>query len=279
MYRSGVTRTRRREKPLQNRTIRFEPRGPAAWITLERPEVMNSLSPELLGELDAALAAAGSDAGIRVVVVTGSGRAFCAGADLSFALDALAGGEGGAALIAFVERAAAVLSRLEALPKPVIAAVNGLALAGGLELVLCCDLVVAAESARIGDVHANYGLLPGAGGAVRLARKIGPTRAKHLLFTGEMVPASELVTAGLVNSVVPDGELVSAVDKLVGAIAEKSPLGLGAMKRLVAEGLEQPLDAALRLERDALAAHVQSQDLREGLAAFREKRKPRFEGR
>ena len=172
-----------------------------------------------------------------------------------------------------------IARRIESLPMPVIAAVNGLALAGGLELVLCCDLVLAAESARLGDAHANYGLLPGAGSSVRLPRKIGPTRAKHLLFTGELLPASALVEAGLVNRVVPDGELDAAAQKLGEALAEKSPLTLRAMKRLVDDGLEQPSQTALRLEQLALAAHLSSRDVREGLRAFREKRKPRFEGR
>lgn len=240
---------------------------------------MNALSPGLLDELDAALAAAAEDPAVRALVVAGSGRAFCAGADLSFALDSLSEGGDGAPLLAFIERAGEVLGRVASFPKPVIAAVNGLALAGGLELVLCCDLVVAAESARFADAHANYGLLPGAGGAVRLARRIGANRAKYLLFTGEMASASELAAAGLVNAVAPDQELVLAVDKLVEAIADKSPLGLAAMKRLVDEGLEQPLDVALRLEVEALKTHVGSRDMREGLAAFSEKRKPHFEGR
>lgn len=259
--------------------LRFEMQGPVAWLTLNRPAALNALSPELLDALSEALARIETDAAIRAVVLTGAGRAFCAGADLSHVVDALSESNGGEPLPSFVAKAEAVLRRIESLPMPVIAAVNGLALAGGLELVLCCDLVLAAESARLGDAHANYGLLPGAGGSVRLPRKIGPTRAKHLLFTGELLPASALVDAGLVNQLVPDGELAAAAQKLGESLAEKSSLTLRAMKRLVDDGLQQPSHTALRLEQLALAAHLSSRDVREGLMAFREKRKPNFEGR
>lgn len=260
-------------------TIDCELRGPAAWITLDRPEAMNSLSPGLLDELEAAIDSVEANPAVHVVVLTGSGRAFCAGADLSFVFEALERGEGEAALSSFIARAATVLGRFESLSKPVIAAVNGTALAGGLELILCCDLVVAAESARIGDGHANYGLLPGAGGSARLVRKVGPTRAKQMLFTGDLLPAADLEASGLVNSVVPDHELIAAVDALVEKIAQKSPIGLAAMKQLVYDAQEQPLDVALRSEQEALESHLQSHDMREGLAAFREKRTPHFEGR
>lgn len=264
---------------MSGKTIHCEKRGPAVWITLDRPEAMNSLSPGLLDELEAAIDSIEDDPAVRVVVLTGAGRAFCAGADLSFVFEALERGEGPAELASFIKRAAAVLGRLESLPKPVIAGVNGLALAGGLEIILCCDLVVAAESARLGDGHANYGLLPGAGGAARLVRKVGPSRAKQLLFTGDLLVAGDLEASGLVNSVVPDEELIGAIDKLVAKIAQKSPLGLAAMKQLVGDALEQPLAIALRSEQKALEAHLHSYDVREGLSAFREKRAPHFEGR
>jgi enoyl-CoA hydratase len=171
------------------------------------------------------------------------------------------------------------MARLETFPRPVIAAVNGLALAGGLELVLCCDLVIAARSARIGDAHANFGLLPGGGSSVRLPRKIGLTRAKYLLYTGEFVPAADLVAWGLVNEVVDDSDLTAASDRLVAKLAVKSSLVLRRMKALVADGLEQPLDIALRGELLASEVHAFSHDMKEGLSAFEEKRKPVFLGR
>jgi enoyl-CoA hydratase/carnithine racemase len=255
--------------------IELEARGSLGWLRLRRPEARNALSGPLVAALARALDALEQDAAVRVVAITGTGRAFCAGADLAFASGRVdASGE----LLAFVADAAALVERVAAFPKPVIAAVNGVALAGGLELVLACDLVVAAESARLGDAHANYGLLPGAGGAARLSRRVGASRAKHLLFTGETLPASALFAMGVVNRIVPDAELEPTVEKLAEALAAKSGVGLSAMKRLVDEGLERPLSEALRLEQEALRTHVHTADLREGLAAFREKRAPRFGG-
>jgi enoyl-CoA hydratase/carnithine racemase len=153
-----------------------------------------------------------------------------------------------------------------------------MALAGGLELVLCCDLVLAAESAQFGDAHANYGLLPGGGGSVRLPRKIGPTRAKQMMFTGEMFPAATMRDWGLVNEVVPDADLPASVSSWLERLAAKSPIGLRQMKRLVDQGLQMSAAAALEFEQQVFAEHSFSQDRREGLAAFAERRKPRFTG-
>jgi enoyl-CoA hydratase/carnithine racemase len=172
-----------------------------------------------------------------------------------------------------------VLRRLEESPKPVVAAVNGVAVAGGLEIMLACDLVVAAESARIGDGHANYGLVPGGGGSVRLPARVGATRAKWLLFTGELVTAAVLRDWGVVNDVVPDDELVSTVDTLVETLATRSPLGIRRMKELVASAAALGHDEALAHELAVVVDHVDSYDYQEGLAAFVDKRAPRFLGR
>lgn len=252
-------------------------RDGALWITLNRPDAMNALTPDVLSGINAALDYAQADAAVRAVVLTGSGRAFCAGADLKYVR--AQSDEGAGATDRFLRRVLDTMNRLEHFPMPVIAAVNGLALAGGLELVLCCDLVVAARSARLGDAHANYGLLPGGGASVRLPRKIGPTRAKYLLFTGEFIPAEELVAAGLVNLVVDDEQLAAATGSLASRIASKSPVGLRRMKQLVSDGLQQPVETALRLELLACEAHANSEDMKEGLAAFAAKRKPVFTGR
>jgi enoyl-CoA hydratase/carnithine racemase len=152
-------------------------------------------------------------------------------------------------------------------------------LAGGIELVLCCDLVIAAESAKLGDAHANYGLIPGGGSSVRLPRKIGPNRAKYLMYTGEFLPAREFLAMGLVNEVVPDAELTSAVECVVEKLATKSPVGLARMKQLVDDGLNQPEETALRLELLAFDLHSTSEDMQEGLTAFEQKRTPQFKGR
>ncbi|MFC6284292.1 enoyl-CoA hydratase/isomerase family protein [Polaromonas aquatica] len=251
-----------------------EVRQGAQWIRLNRPEAMNALTPELLGGIDHALHEAEKNPEVRAVVLTGTGRAFCAGADLKF-VQAQSDADGPRR---FLDLVLATMNRLDSFPKPVIAALNGLALAGGLELVLCCDLVLAARGVKIGDAHANYGLLPGGGSSVRLPRAIGPARAKYLLFTGDFFTAEELVAAGLVNQVVDAAELEAATQALVDKIAIKSPLGLRRMKTLVDDGLQQPIETALRLELLASEVHSHSADQREGLLAFQEKRSPRFTG-
>lgn len=256
--------------------VTLEIAKPIAWIRLNQPDTMNPLSEQLLDELNSAVDRIENDAAVRVVVLTGSGRAFSAGAELT-SIASPDGSIDGESLLNLVRRASATFERLPALNKPVIAAVNGYALAGGMELMMACDMVIAAQSARIGDAHSNYGLLPGSGGAVRLARLVGPMVAKYLAFTGNFVPAADLVPFGLVNEVVPDEELHDRVDQLARQLASKSPRGLAHMKRLIDDGLEQPLATALRLEHQATAVHMYScSDMQEGLAAFREKRKPLF---
>lgn len=261
-------------KPEQS--VLVEVRADAVWITLNRPTALNAITPDMVAGITAALTHA-DDPAIKAVVLMGTGRAFCAGADLKFVNSATQRDEAAAAR--FLDSVLDMMARLESCPRPVIAAVNGLALAGGLELVLCCDLVIAARSAKLGDAHANFGLLPGGGSSVRLPRKIGPTRAKYLLFTGDFVPANDLVACGLVNEVVDDAELRAAVERLVAKLGSKSSLVLRRMKALVADGLEQPKEVALRLELLASEVHVHSHDMKEGLAAFEEKRKPSFIGR
>lgn len=258
--------------------LRWERHAETVWLTLNRPGTMNALSEALCDELCDAVARIERDRDVRVVVLTGAGRAFCAGADLKGVFEGSNAAGTEDPLNAFLDRVAGMIDRLRALPKPTIAALNGLTMAGGLELAMACDLIVAAESARIGDAHANFGVFPGAGGAAVLPRRIGPTAAKYLLFTGDTLPAAELVPLGLVNRVVPDAELAAEVDKLAARIAAKSPLVLRRMKQAVADGLEQPQATALRLERLVLDAHRHSHDIREGLAAFVGKRKPEFKG-
>lgn len=255
--------------------VRLDIDGPVAWIRLNRPQAMNALSVALLDDLDLALDRAEGDAAVRVVVLTGTANVFCAGADLkgllhddgTFEPDRLLG---------FIRRASRTIERIPALHKPVIAAVNGIAVAGGLELILTCDVVIAARSARIGDAHANYGVLPAAGGAARLARVVGPVAAKYLAFTGDSLQGETLVALGLVNEIVDDGDLESRVAEVAHLIAGKSPAVLAHLKRLIDDGLDQPLADALRLEHEALTVHVHSPDIVEGLTAFRERRTPHY---
>jgi enoyl-CoA hydratase len=247
-------------------------RSDAVWAQLNRPEALNALSPPVVAGLGRAIELAEELPAVRALVISAVGRVFCAGADLKFLQSSPEH------RAAFLRSVGELFSRLEACARPVVAAVNGLALAGGLELVLSCDLVYASESARFGDAHSNYGLIPGGGGSVRLPRRIGLNHAKYLMFTGETVPASSPVLSGLVNCIVPDGELDAAVEQLVQKLAAKSPLGLQRMKQLLNDAMEQSVATGLRLELAASDAHAMSADMQEGLAAFAEKRSPRFVG-
>lgn len=257
--------------------IALERHGPVEWVILDRPDDLNCLSPIMLNEIGSALDRAQADASVRCVVLMGRGRAFCAGADLKFVAD-MPPAERDAATARFLRDATDVVARIEAFPKPVIAAVNGIATAGGMEIILGCDIVVAAAGARLGDGHANYGLLPGAGGSARLPRRLGLNHAKRLMFTGDLLPASDSIFAQLINMIVPDSELVDKVGNLASTIAKKSPLGLAAMKRLANAAVESRLFDAIEAELEANAAYVSSYDRNEGLAAFRERRSPNFKG-
>ncbi|MEJ2864768.1 enoyl-CoA hydratase/isomerase family protein [Actinomycetospora flava] len=258
-----------------------ERRGAALWLTLNRPDVLNGLDQDVLDGLSAGLDAAEADPDVRAVVVAAAGRAFCAGADLAYAR-ALADADpppgAASATNAFLHRVRTVLDRLEAFPRPVIAAVNGLAVGGGLELVLVCDVAIAARSARLGDGHAVYGQVPGGGASARLVRRLGLATAKHLMFTGTLFPAERFRGTDLLVDVVDDDDLVGAVDELVAVVAARSPLGLAAMKHLANAAVDTPQAVALTRELEVAALHERSADWREGIAAFAEKRTPVFPG-
>jgi enoyl-CoA hydratase len=252
--------------------------GAAVWLRLQRPAAMNAIGTDLLDELNLALEAIEADESVRVVVLTGTGRAFCAGADLK-ALANAAGEVDPRQVVEFVAYASRTIERLAALAQPVIAGVNGLALAGGLELLLASDIVVASSAARIGDAHSNYGLIPGGGGSVRLARVVGTHMAKYLAFTGSHFPASSPVLAGLVSEIVDPEELESRLSELATTLADKSPLGLSRMKRLINDAPDQSLRDALAAEQQALAEQCRSEDFAEGIAAFAARRTPIYQGR
>jgi enoyl-CoA hydratase/carnithine racemase len=252
--------------------------GSTAWLRLQRPEAMNAISTDLLDALNVALDEIETDDAVRVVVLTATGRAFCAGADLK-GLANDAGALDPSQVVDFVGYASRTIERLAALRQPVIAGVNGLALAGGLELLLASDIVVASTAARIGDAHANYGLLPGAGGSVRLARVVGAHMAKYLALTGEHFPPSSPVLAGLVSEIVEPNELEGRLAELAGHLAAKSPLGLARMKRLINDAPDMSLQDALAAEQRALQEQCRSEDFAEGIAAFAERRTPSYPGR
>lgn len=252
--------------------------GPTAWIRLQRSEVMNAISTDLLDALNVALEEIETDDSVRVVVLTGTGRAFCAGADLK-GLANDAGALDPSQVAKFVGYAGRTIERLAALRQPVIAGVNGLALAGGLELLLASDVVVASNAARIGDAHANYGLVPGAGGSVRLARVVGTHMAKYLALTGAHFEPSSPVLGGLVSEIVEPAHLEGRLSELAKTLAAKSPLGLARMKRLINDAPDMSLQDALAAEQRALQEQCLSADFAEGIAAFAERRTPSYPGR
>lgn len=247
-----------------------------ATVTLDRPEQMNPLDWGTVKELGACMRALEDNPVVRVVVITGSGRAFSAGGDLKSYLDLYKNRDG---FRAFLRDLHDVLDHIERSAKVVIAAVNGHCLAGGLELMLACDLVVASEEARIGDAHLNFGQVPGGGGSQRLPRAIGVLRAKQLFFTGDWITGREAERIGLVNRAVPATELMTAVHDLARKIVSKSPAGLRGVKYLVNQGMQVSLRAGLELELNCVHHYATStEDAMEGLVAFAEKRTPNFKG-
>jgi enoyl-CoA hydratase/carnithine racemase len=238
--------------------VLYETFDSVAWIRLNRPEAQNMITPALFDGLSDALNRAHSDNDVRVVVLTGVGSAFCAGADVAAVAPPDSQGRP-PKMGDRLARSNLIFGHLESIPKPVIAALNGITRAGGLELMLCCDLVVAARSAMIGEGHAVHGQLPGGGGSIRLPRKIGVTQAKYLLFTGALVPAQTFFEWGGVNEVVDDDKLIDTVTELATLLAKNSSESIRRMKHLVNDGVDQPLESALRMEILAVEAHRASQ--------------------
>jgi enoyl-CoA hydratase len=252
-----------------------ETRGAIARLRLNRPEAGNALTPGLIQALDDAFAAIDEEEAIRVVVLAGSGDDFCAGADIA-ALGAFDSYSARARFGRRMRRTGSVFSRIERFPKPVIAAVHGKARAGGLELLLCCDLVVAGRSATFGDAHSPFGQLPGGGTSIRLPRRIGVTRAKFVLFTGDLVDAATMLEWGAINEVVDDADVDSAIMRLAERLAVNSPASLSQLKRLVDAGVQQPLETALGMEIAAAEINLGSDDMAEGMRAIAEGRRPQF---
>ena len=256
------------------RTLRVEQRERVAVVTLARPDRLNAIGSDTLADLDAVLTALETDADVRAFVITGVGRAFSAGADI----DELSGLDGAAGFARFVRAFTDVLDRLEQHPKPSIAAIDGVALGGGLELALACDLRVASDGARLGVPEIKLGLLPGAGGTQRLPRLLPRGIATHMLLTGEPLGAIDAHRLGLVNELSGDAPALVVAERLARDIAAGPPLAHAAAKHLVQRGATLALNDAIDLERETVADLFATADAAEGLAAFREKRPPDFRG-
>jgi enoyl-CoA hydratase len=244
-----------------------------ATLRVDRQDALGALSRGMLERLHDYFTELHGDRDVRALVLTGTGRGFIAGADINEYH-----GVGRDAFEAYQRLGRATFDALAALPQATIAAVNGYALGGGFEVVLCCDLVVASDKARFGLPEIKLGLLPGGGGTQRLARAAGVRFAKELVLTGRLVPAEELYRRGLIGSVWEHGSLEDEARKLAEEIAANAPLAVRAAKRLIDDGVQTPLEPALTLEQQVLARLFASADAREGVAAFIDKRTPEFHG-
>ncbi|HEV8360469.1 MAG TPA: enoyl-CoA hydratase-related protein [Candidatus Thermoplasmatota archaeon] len=255
--------------------VRVEERGPAGIVTVDRPKALNALDAATLQELRAAVADLGAKRGLAGIVVQGGGeKAFVAGGDIG-AMATMAPLEAQR----YSEEGHALLQQMLACPKVTVAAIQGYALGGGLELALMCDLRVASEEAQLGLPEVSLGVIPGFGGTQRLPRIIGEARAKELILTGERVPAARALELGLVNRVVPRAQLLDAALDYVERVAKHGPLAVRIAKDAVQRGLDLPLGAGLALEARAFATTFATRDQREGMQAFLERRPPTYEGR
>lgn len=255
-------------------TLKVKKKDRVAYITLSRPEALNAISPQVLADLRQAIGAVGSDPEVKAVVLTGEGRAFCAGADLKFVNTFLADIR---AFVDYLEAFNGTMEAIEECPLPVIAAVNGFAFAGGMELLMACDMAIAAEDARIGDQHQNFGLI---GGPVmwQLPRRVGLSKAMELCLTGKWLTGKQAQEYGLVLKAVPKEKLMDEVEALLAQLRDKSRPGLIANKRALREAAKQAsFGPGTRVGVSYTIQYMGSaEEPREGIRAFLEKRKPVF---
>ncbi|HEY0070628.1 MAG TPA: enoyl-CoA hydratase-related protein [Chloroflexia bacterium] len=252
--------------------IKLSQDGPVTIIQLNRPEVLNALNLQMMDEIIAALDALEADDTVRCVVLTGSERAFAAGADIKEMA--------GATTVDMMMRDQfAKWDRIRRFKKPIIAAVSGYALGGGNELAMLCDMIVASETAQFGQPEINIGVMPGAGGTQRLARAVGKSIAMDVVLTGRTLTAREALQFGLVNRVVPVEAYLKEAVKLAKTIAEKSPIAVQMAKDAVLKAFDTPIQEGLLHERKNFYMLFSTEDQKEGMAAFIEKRKPDFKGK
>lgn len=255
------------------KTVTVDVERPIALVTLNRPDRLNALNEEVISELSGTLDELEKMDDVRAIIITGAGKAFCAGADVSTFK-----GMAPVRMAIFSREVQALMSKIEWYTKPVLAAINGYALGGGLELAMACDLRIASESANLGQPEINLGTIPGAGGTQRLPRIAGRSRAKLLIYTGDRVSASEALSMGLVDRVVPPESLLQEVKSLALKIAEKPPLALMAAKYAIQMGLESNMWSGLAGEAWLFGLMASTGDFAEGISAFLERRRASFKG-
>ena len=260
---------------LQLQNVLYEKKGPIAYVTLNRPKVLNALSQAVFSELKEVFGDARDDASVRGVILTGSGdKAFAAGADIA-EMSTLSGVQAEES----TRHAQAVTELIENLGKPVIATVNGFALGGGCELAMACTIRIASENAKFGQPEVKLGIMPGAGGTQRLPRLIGKGRALQLILTGEIINVQEAYRIGLVNEVVPPANLIPRAAAILTQINSNAPLGVKFSIDAVNKGLDGSVSEGLLIEASLFGICAGSEDKKEGTTAFLAKRAPQFQGR
>lgn len=258
---------------MSSSSLLVEKEGAVAVVTFNNPKALNALTIAMFEALETALFDLAADKAVRAVILTGAGeKAFVAGGDIAHlaTLDV----EGARQFALLAQR---VIGRIEAFPKPVVAAVNGYALGGGCELSMACDLRIAADTARFGQPEVKLGIIPGFAGTQRLARLVGKARAKQMIFTGEMISAAEAERIGLVNRVVPADRLMAETQALVATMTDKSASAIRLSKEAIEQGVEMDFARASRYEADLFGLSFATADAQEGIAAFLAKRTPEFE--
>lgn len=249
--------------------VLLEKKGHYAVATINRPKALNALNSQVLEDLNELVDLVTADEEIRALVLTGAGeKAFVAGADIG-EMSTLTKAEGEA----FGKKGNDVFRKLETMPVPVIAAINGFALGGGCELSMSCDIRICADTAVFGQPEVGLGITPGFGGTQRLARLVSPGMAKQLIYTARNIKADEALRIGLVNAVYPAAELLSAAEKMADTIAKNAPIAVRACKKAINEGLDVDMDAALVIEEKLFGSCFETADQKEGMGAFLEKRK------
>lgn len=255
-------------------TIIYEANEGIGKITINRPEVLNALNYQVLEEIDAALDQIIADENIKVLIITGTGRAFIAGADIATQAvmnldEALKWGEYGSGLF----------RKLEQLPIPTIASINGFALGGGCELAMACDIMIASDKAKFGQPETGLGITPGFSGTQRLLRKVGKAKAKELIFTGDMIKADEALAIGLINKVVPHDELENETNAMASKISKNAPVAVRYAKKIINQGAEVNIDSAIKIENSYFGMCFATEDQKEGMNAFLEKREAHFKNK
>ena len=256
------------------KTVKLEKKDKIAILTISRPEALNALNAQVIGDLEEDVAMIEKDSDAAALIITGEGRSFVAGADIGeqAVLDLEGGRDWG-------RRGSALMRRIELLQIPTIAAVNGFALGGGCELALACDIIIAGKKAKFGQPEVGLGITPGFSGTQRLPRRVGIGKAKELIFTGAMINADEALNIGLANKVTEQEDLMAEAEAMAQAITKNAPLAVKYSKAAIARGMEVDIDAGIAIENELFAMCFASRDQKEGMQAFLEKRPASFENK